>query len=180
MLSFSRRGDQTFSPQDLAELLDATLEIAQTDYILKKRYDFKSIDIVREYEAGMPAVVCERSQIQQVFFNILQNGAHAMVSPRDQGSPRFLLRVRKQGEWGRVEIEDNGPGMDAATRKRVFEPFYTTKAVGQGTGLGLSVSYFIVTENHGGTIEVDSTPGQGTRFVIRLPLTPARKAVEIS
>jgi signal transduction histidine kinase len=69
-----------------------------------------------------------------------------------------------------VDIEDNGPGMDEKTCKRVFEPFFTTKAVGLGTGLGLSVSYFIVTEHHGGSITVSSTPGQGTCFSIRLPL----------
>jgi signal transduction histidine kinase len=69
-----------------------------------------------------------------------------------------------------MEIEDNGPGMDEAIRKRVFEPFYTTKPVGEGTGLGLSVSYFIITENHGGKIAVESQPGKGTKFIIRLPL----------
>ena len=70
----------------------------------------------------------------------------------------------------RVEIEDNGPGMEAAVRKRIFEPFFTTKTVGVGTGLGLSVSYFIVTENHGGTLTVSSTPGAGSRFTILLPV----------
>ncbi len=68
-----------------------------------------------------------------------------------------------------VEIEDNGPGMDEGTRKRVFEPFFTTKRVGIGTGLGLSVSYFIITENHGGTLEVESSPGKGAKFIIHLP-----------
>ena len=69
-----------------------------------------------------------------------------------------------------MEIEDNGPGMDEDTRKRVFEPFFTTKPVGAGTGLGLSVSYAIITNNHRGTMEVESEPGQGTRFIIRLKL----------
>ena len=70
----------------------------------------------------------------------------------------------------RVEIEDNGSGMDEATRKRVFEPFFTTKAPGIGTGLGLSVSYFIIVEEHQGTLSVESTPGRGSRFIIRLPV----------
>ena len=69
-----------------------------------------------------------------------------------------------------MEIEDNGPGMDEKTRKRIFEPFFTTKPVGVGTGLGLSVSYFIITENHGGEMSVESTPGSGTKFIILLPL----------
>ena len=71
-----------------------------------------------------------------------------------------------------IVIEDNGPGMDEKTRKRVFEPFFTTKPVGVGTGLGLSVSYFIITENHLGQLSVTSEPGSGTTFVIRLPLKP--------
>ena len=69
-----------------------------------------------------------------------------------------------------IEVEDNGPGMPEAVRKRVFEPFFTTKGVGFGTGLGLSVSYFIITENHNGTMTLESMPGSGTKFVIRLPL----------
>lgn len=84
-------------------------------------------------------------------------------------APRFMLRVRPDDAMVRVEIEDNGPGMDEATRKRVFEPFFTTKPPGSGTGLGLSVSYFIITEDHGGMMTVESSPGVGTRFIIRLP-----------
>ncbi len=71
--------------------------------------------------------------------------------------------------WFTVEIEDNGPGMDEATRKRVFEPFFTTKPPGSGTGLGLSVSYFSITEDYGGMMAVESSSGVGTRFIIRLP-----------
>ena len=84
------------------------------------------------------------------------------------------MRVLGDGEMVRVEIEDNGPGMDEATRRRVFEPFFTTKPPGLGTGLGLSVSYFIVTEDHGGTMSVESKPGVGARFIIRLPVEGKR------
>ena len=69
-----------------------------------------------------------------------------------------------------IEIEDNGPGLNEQIRKRVFEPFFTTKAVGDGTGLGLSVSYFIITENHRGEMAVESHPGAGAKFIIRLPV----------
>ena len=75
----------------------------------------------------------------------------------------------------RIEIEDNGSGMAEAIRKRVFEPFFTTKPEGLGTGLGLSVSYFIITENHGGTMTVESEPGKGTKFIIHLPWGLERK-----
>ena len=89
---------------------------------------------------------------------------------------RFILRVMRGDGEVRVEIEDNGPGMPEELRKRVFEPFFTTKRVGEGTGLGLSVSYFLVVENHGGRIDVESTPGKGSVFIVHLPLTPAEQS----
>jgi PAS domain S-box-containing protein len=169
MLSFSRKSEAKFESHDLAQLLDRTLELAANDYDLKKHYDFRRIEIVREYAPDMPVVRCEASKIQQVLLNLLKNGAQAMVENRVAGvSPRFVLRTLVEGDMARVEIEDNGPGMPESIRKRVFEPFFTTKGV--GTGLGLSVSYFIITENHKGTLSVESKPGQGTRFIIRLPI----------
>jgi len=84
--------------------------------------------------------------------------------------PELVLRIYKEGGMLRVEIEDNGPGMDKDTRQRVFEPFFTTKAANVGTGLGLSVSYFIITEIHNGKMFVESTPGKWTRFIILIPL----------
>ena len=89
---------------------------------------------------------------------------------------RFVLQIiQPDPAWVRIEIEDNGPGMDEETRKRVFEPFFTTKPVDMGTGLGLSVSYFIITENHNGILKVESTKGHGTRFIIELPVGGLRK-----
>jgi signal transduction histidine kinase len=122
----------------------------------------------------VPKVRCEATKIQQVYLNILKNGAQAMTEDPDTIAPRFTLRVMEDGEMVRVEIEDNGPGMEEAVRKRIFEPFFTTKSVGIGTGLGLSVSYFIITENHRGSLSVLSTPGVGTCFVIRLPINPEK------
>jgi len=171
MLSFSRKGRTSFSQFSLTQLLDQTIELASNDYDLKKKYDFRQITVRREYQPDMPEVYCETSMIQQVFFNILKNGAQVMAENKlDEKKPCFTLRVMTEDHMARIEIEDNGPGLDEATRKRVFEPFFTTKGVGSGTGLGLSVSYFIVTESHGGTMAVESTPGLGTRFIIRLPL----------
>jgi PAS domain S-box-containing protein len=170
MLAFSRKPDAEGSSTNVAELLDRTLLLAESDYDLKKRHDFRQIGIVREYAPDAPLVVCQPSKIQQVFLNILRNGAEAMGENRGSGhSPRFFLKVTPEGSLVRVEIEDNGPGMDEATRRRVFEPFFTTKPPGIGTGLGLSVSYFIITEDHGGSLSVESVPGGGTRFVIKLP-----------
>ena len=170
MLSFSRKSDRLVSDYDVGELLDQTLELVRTDYDMKKHYDVKQIRIERAYDPLVPSVPCEGSKLQQVFMNILKNGAEAMAEMTDdERLPLFALRVQDDGAWVRVEIEDNGPGMDEATRRRIFEPFFTTKPVGQGTGLGLSVSYFIITEDHGGEMHVRAAEGGGTCFVIRLP-----------
>nr|NJM03563.1 PAS domain S-box protein [Desulfobacula sp.] len=172
MLNFARKGDSGFSTHDPVELLEKTLTLASTDYDLKKQYDFKAISIRREYEANLPMVACESGKIQQVILNILGNGAHAMLENKTASRPVFTLRLKAEKEppMLRIEIEDNGPGMNEEIRKRIFEPFFTTKPVGVGTGLGLSVSYFIITEHHGGTMDVVSEPGRGTTFMIRLPL----------
>ena len=161
MLSFARKGEAMFSSHSIEELLDKTLELAATDYDLKKRYDFKKIRITREYNCRSALIPCEASKIQQVFLNIFRNGAEAMAE-KGHDDPKFIIRtdLEKDNSMVRIEIADNGPGMDEATRKRVFEPFFTTKPVGVGTGLGLSVSYFIITENHRGEMQVKSIPAR--------------------
>ena len=172
MLNFARKSDSSFSTHDPVGLMDKILELAATDYNLKKEFNFKSIEIKKEYDDYLPMVACEGSKIQQVILNLLNNGAHAMFEQKTEITPRFVLRLinEKSTNMLRMEIEDNGPGMDEVTCKKIFEPFFTTKPVGVGTGLGLSVSYFIITENHGGTMDVISEPGKGTNFIIRLPL----------
>ena len=175
MLSFARKSDARVSSHLISELLDKTLELAATDYDLKRQYDFKTIKVIKEYEDNLPSVPCEGAKIQQVLLNILRNGAQAMqetIEINKGNSPVFILRIAQETETNMlcIEIEDNGPGMDETTCKRVFEPFFTTKSDGVGTGLGLSVSYFIITENHGGKMSVESFPGFGTKFIIRLPL----------
>lgn len=169
MLSFARKSDRVLYSHDLGQLLDQTVELAQTDFDLKKEYDFKKIRIIRQYNADTP-VPCEGNKLQQVFLNILKNGAEAMAEAAGESEPTFILRVEDESPWVRVEIEDNGPGISEEVRRRIFEPFFTTKAVGNGTGLGLSVSYFIITENHGGRMSVEAQKGQGTRFIMHLPL----------
>ncbi|WP_243439638.1 PAS domain-containing sensor histidine kinase [Fundidesulfovibrio soli] len=166
MLDFSRRSESDNAPADMGALLDKTLALCSTDYDLKKKFDFRNIRIVREYDPELPDVPCSKTQIQQVVMNLLSNAAHSLMG---RPSPTITLRTAHENDAARIEVEDNGSGMDEATRRKVFEPFFTTKPVGEGTGLGLSVSYFIITSNHGGTLDVTSTPGQGSRFTIRLP-----------
>jgi len=171
MLSFSRKSSSEVDYHNPGNLLDQTIDLAANDYDLRKKYDFRKVEIVRQYEPGLNRVPCEGTKIQQVLLNLLKNGAHAMAEQENPTEPpRLILRTMRDGQMARIEVEDNGTGMDEATRKRVFEPFFTTKEVGVGTGLGLSVSYFIITENHHGTMAVESTSGRGSKFIIRLPL----------
>ncbi len=170
MLEFSRKSESSRTEMDVKGILEKTLSLAENDYDLKKKYDFKTIDIRRDYEQGLPTVNITETEIEQVFLNLFKNAAQAMAD-KDFGDerPNITLRTRKEGKFVRIEVEDNGPGMDEDVRKRVFEPFYTTKRVGLGTGLGLSVSYFIIARNHEGEFLVESEPGKGSKFIIRLP-----------
>lgn len=173
MLSFSRKNIDDMSPVDIKDLIEKTLSLAAADYDLKKNYDFKKIRIDKYSDQHIPLVICSEGKIQQVFMNIFRNGAEAM-NESGTADPQFNISLSYDESLKIliINIKDNGPGMSAEIRKRIFEPFYTTKAVGAGTGLGLSVSYFIITENHQGEMFVESEPGRGTKFVIHLPLKP--------
>ncbi|MBU2647153.1 PAS domain S-box protein [bacterium] len=173
MLQFSRQDHSKMVTIDLARLMEKTLDLASTDYDLKKKFDFKNITIVREFDPDLPPVTCTETEIGQVILNLLKNAAQAMAGASLKDPQRIILRLSNEGDMARVEIEDTGPGMEEAVKKRIFEPFFTTKPVGEGTGLGLSVSYMIITNNHQGKFEVASEPGKGTRFIIRLPLKRA-------
>jgi len=171
MLLFSRNSDSTSRAVNIAELVDYTIELGSADYDLKKRYDFKFVDIIREYEPDLPEVVCCPSELEQVLLNLFKNSLQAMEEiNREDHRPQFHLRLIKETDYVRIEIEDNGPGIPDSVKTRIFEPFFTTKPVGTGTGLGLSVSYMIITQNHRGTFEVESEVGKGAKFIVRLPL----------
>jgi PAS domain S-box-containing protein len=170
MLQFSRRSAEGKKTVAVDLLVERALELAATDYDLKKRYDFRNIKIVRDYEAGLPRVPVVEVEIEQVLLNILKNAAQAMKDNPPQKGPEITLRLRRDGKYAVIGVADNGCGMEENVRNRVFEPFYTTKELGVGTGLGLSVSYAIITMNHKGTISVESSPGKGSCFTIRLPL----------
>jgi PAS domain S-box-containing protein len=174
MLEFSRTGGAADALCTLGDIVDTALELAAQDYDLKRKFDFRSVRIVRDLDPATPAVRCAPTELVQVVFNIVRNAAEALA---DRGATADLatitVRSRPEGRFARLEIRDNGPGMDEATRRRIFEPYFSTKGGGGGTGLGLSVAYFIVTQRHGGTITVDSAPGEGAEFLVRLPVAPA-------
>jgi signal transduction histidine kinase len=123
------------------------------------------VTVVKDYAADLPLVPAYAAELNQVWTNLIVNALDAMA-----GQGRLTVRTAKDGDCALVEIGDTGPGIPEELRRRVFEPFFTTKPVGQGTGLGLDVSWRIVTNRHGGDLRVVSQPGD-TRFQVRLPLT---------
>ncbi len=174
MLEFSRRSDTMRAPVSIPQLVSRTLELAANDYDLKKQYDFRHIEIIEHYAPDLPEVVCSATELQQVFLNLFKNAAQAMPQRGPGRTDQPAITIRAEAERGEVHIEvtDNGPGMREDVRRRIFEPFFTTKAAGEGTGLGLPVSYFIVTSNHGGNMAVTSEYGRGSTFIITLPVKP--------
>ncbi|RQS05169.1 MULTISPECIES: histidine kinase [unclassified Burkholderia] len=157
---FSRPGSGEWSVADIHAGLESTLNVVHNELKYKA-------DIVREY-GDLPLVECLPSQLNQVFMNLLVNAAHAMPT---RGV--ITIRTSSDGEQVSIAISDTGTGMTPDIVRRIFDPFFTTKPVGQGTGLGLSVSHGIV-ERHRGTIDVTSEPGRGTTFRVRLPIRRAQ------
>jgi signal transduction histidine kinase len=123
------------------------------------------VTVVKEYDRSLPKVPAYAGELNQVWTNLIVNALDAMG-----GEGTLTLRTSRDGDCALVEIADTGPGIPEELRRRVFEPFFTTKPVGQGTGLGLDVSWRIVVKRHGGDLRVTSTPGD-TRFQVLLPLT---------
>lgn len=168
MLEFSRRSPSAKGDVKLNDVLDRALVLAASDFDLRKQYDFRRVEVVRNYAPDLAPIHGVVIELEQVFLNLIKNAAQAMATG-GVSAPRLQLGTRADEGYAVVTVEDNGPGMDESTRRRVFEPFFTTKEPGVGTGLGLSVSFAIVTGNHKGTISVQSVKGSGTTFTLRLP-----------
>ena len=171
MLDFSRRSESGRALCSMRDIAAKALNLAQSDYDLKKNFDFRRIRVEITEETVMPPVLCSETEIEQVFLNIFRNAAQAISgAPEPIENPRISVRMSVDDGWARIRIEDNGPGMPPEVQRRIFEPFFTTKKPGEGTGIGLSVSYFIITRGHGGKIHADANPEGGMRFTIELPL----------
>jgi len=186
MLSFARPTAPENTMVDLIEAVDAAVRLSAKDYNQKKQFDFRNVEVRKTYSPNVGKVFAQKNQLEQVFLNLLINAAQALAGrSSDNSSPLIELIVRREGTTAVVEIIDNGPGMDETVRKRVFEPFFTTKEEKTGTGLGLSVSYFIITDQLAGSLSVESKLGQGCRFTIRLPMltdesqTPSDEQIEM-
>ncbi|HEY9698547.1 MAG TPA: ATP-binding protein [Trichocoleus sp.] len=174
--NFSRMDEAEFKVVSIHEGIDSTLLILQ--HRLKARPERPEIEIIKDY-AVLPPIECYAGQLNQVFMNILVNSIDAIEENNAKRSYQELqekpsrITIRTSlidAAWIEVSIADNGVGIPKEIQQRIFDPFFTTKALGKGTGMGMSISYQIVTEKHNGKLECFSTPGEGTEFIIQLPL----------
>lgn len=165
MKDFAHPGGSALGPVELDGLIRSTVEISRNAW---KRVAELSVEL------ATPPVIVKglRDELGQVLLNLVVNAVDAIAETRrEEDVPgRIRVRTRVVGAWGEIVVEDSGCGIPRALQQKIFEPFFTTKTVGQGSGQGLAIAYHIVTDKHGGELRVESEPGRGSRFIIRLPL----------
>lgn len=171
--NFSRLDEAEVKSVDIHDGLDNTLLILQNR--LKARASTPAINIIKRY-GQLPLIDCYASQLNQVFLNILSNAIDALETCPSPRTITITTQVRPPDATADISgviirIKDNGVGMSDQIRQKIFDPFFTTKPVGQGTGLGLSISHQIIVENHRGWLSCESQVGEGSEFIIELPLT---------
>jgi two-component system, NtrC family, sensor kinase len=180
--NFSRLDEAELKPVDIHAGIDSTLVILQ--HRLKASSDHPTIQVIKDY-GQLPMVECYPSQLNQVVMNLLSNAIDALEDEMGNRSERMgnkptlsnpTITIRTfvtHNNWVTIAIADNGIGISEEIRSQLFNPFFTTKSIGKGTGLGLSISHQIITQKHGGKIDCDSTLGQGTEFVVQIPVGQA-------
>ncbi len=159
LLDFGRKNEPQLAPSDVNQILDEVLS-----GLKERQFKIYDIEIVKNYDPGLPEILLDQDQIRQVFLNLINNAGDAISGPGT-----ITLSTSRDDEYVKVSIKDTGVGMSLEQVNRIFDPFYTTKEVGKGTGLGLSVSLSIV-ESMGGSINVQSLEGAGTCFTVSLPI----------
>ena len=162
MLTFARQAKPVKTPASINELIDTTLDLRS--YVLKTA----NIEVIKHLDPDLPWLMVDPGQIQQVFLNLIVNAEYAMKKAHDKG--KLTITTEKKDDHIRVSFQDDGVGMNQETKEKLFHPFFTTKEIGEGAGLGLGLSRSIILE-HNGTIEVKSELGKGSEFIIMLPLT---------
>jgi two-component system NtrC family sensor kinase len=162
LLTFSRRHRPERRSVNIHELLDSALEILKYELLTS------NIEVTTDFCNEIPLIPADPHQIQQVFLNVLNNAKQALEHAERKGTIHITTRLVNHSI--RIQFQDNGPGISAQDLKNIFNPFFTTKRVGEGTGLGLSLSYGIIRE-HGGSITAESQSGSGALFTVDLPVT---------
>ena len=151
---------------DLNRAIQSTITVASNEWKYVAEVDL-------DLDANLPSVHCSPAEFNQVVLNIIVNAAHAIsdvVGDGGKGKGKIRVKTRADGDWAILEITDSGCGMPPHIQQRIFDPFFTTKEVGKGTGQGLAIAHNVIVDKHGGSIKVNSAPGAGTTFVIRLPI----------
>lgn len=166
MKSFSHPGTSAKHPVDLNEVITTTVTLSTNEWKYVS-------EIETDLDPALPAVTCLPGEMGQVVLNMVVNAAHAIADHVGAESCErgcITIQTRHVGELAEIRVSDTGCGMPETIRERIFDPFFTTKEVGRGTGQGLAISRSVVVDKHAGTIEVESTPGEGTTFIIRIPI----------
>lgn len=181
--NFSRIDEAECKPVNIHEGIDSTLLILQ--HRLKAGPESPEIRVISD-NGDLPLVECYPGQVNQVFMNILANAIDALEELNVKRTYQKIKYHPSQieihtstidSQWIQITIADNGCGMPEAIQKQIFNPFFTTKPVGKGTGMGMAISYQIITEKHGGKLECFSTIGEGTKFIIQIPVKPLVKNI---
>jgi signal transduction histidine kinase len=171
MLEHSRGVTSERRVVDLNNLIEEALNLAY--HGARAQDQTFNIRMDREFDRDLARIELVPQEMSRVFINLFGNGFYAATKQRDNTDtdfqPTLMVATRDLGDAVEVRVRDNGVGIPAEIKDKLFQPFFTTKPTGEGTGLGLSISYDIVTQQHGGTIEVDSEVGEFTEFTIRLP-----------
>jgi len=173
--NFSRLDEAEMKPIDIHEGLDSTLLLLQNR--IKSNSEHQGIQIIKNY-GELPLVACYAGQLNQVFMNLISNAIDALQTLEKNGTfsshvhPSITISTQKHHpDFVQISFKDNGCGMPESVKEKIFNPFYTTKPIGEGTGLGLSISYQIIVDKHNGKIECISEQGQGTEFLIEIPIS---------
>jgi signal transduction histidine kinase len=167
MKEFSHPSTKEKVSVDLNKAIESTITVARNEW----KY---VAQMVTDLAPDLPLVPCVPGELNQVILNILVNAAHALGDVVSDGAPEkgtITVSTRQGGDGVEIRIADTGPGIPEAIRDKIFDPFFTTKEVGKGTGQGLAIAHTVVVEQHGGQLTFETTEGEGTTFIIRLPLT---------
>ena len=175
MKAFAHPDDEDFHEENLNDALQAAGAVARNEWKYVAELEF-------DLQPGLPHVPCQLGALNQVFLNLIVNAAHAVgeqVARENRGGRgKIVIRTRLESPWAVLEFIDTGAGIPEKIRSKIFDPFFTTKGVGKGTGQGLALCHAVVVEQHGGLIDLDSEPGHGSTFTLRLPLQRSFEASE--
>ncbi len=176
MLEHSRASTGVKELTDINKLADEYLRLSY--HGLRAKDDSFNADFTTDFDENLPKIEVIPQDIGRVLLNLINNAFYAVnqraqpsegLKPSEGYTPSVSVSTKQVGNTIEIRVKDNGIGMSEATKAKVFQPFFTTKPTGQGTGLGLSLAYDIVTKGHGGSLEVVSTEGVGSEFIITLP-----------